>query len=103
MQVGMIGLGRMGAAMVRRLVGGGHACVVHDVHASAIAATLQPGVVGAATLADLVARLSKPRGGGLVVPAAAVAGDLARQIRAVLQEPVDAPRQVGQLEQRRDL
>jgi 6-phosphogluconate dehydrogenase len=72
MQIGMIGLGRMGAAMVRRLVGGGHACVVHDVHASAIAATLQPGVVGAATLADLVARLAKPRVVWLMVPAAVV-------------------------------
>ena len=73
MQIGMIGLGRMGSAMVRRLVAGGHACVVHDVHASAIAEALkQPRVVGAATLADLVAQLAKPRVVWLMVPAAVV-------------------------------
>jgi 6-phosphogluconate dehydrogenase len=73
MQIGMIGLGRMGSAMVRRLVTGGHACVVHDVHASAIAEALaQPRVVGAATLADLVAQLAKPRVVWLMVPAAVV-------------------------------
>jgi 6-phosphogluconate dehydrogenase len=73
MQIGMIGLGRMGSAMVRRLVTGGHACVVHDVHASAIAEALaQPRVVGAATLADMVAQLAKPRVVWLMVPAAVV-------------------------------
>jgi 6-phosphogluconate dehydrogenase len=72
MQIGMIGLGRMGSAMVRRLAGAGHACVVHDVNASAIADALQPGVVGAATLADLVARLAAPRVVWLMVPAAVV-------------------------------
>ena len=72
MQIGMIGLGRMGSARVRRLAGAGHACVVHDVNASAIADALQPGVVGAATLADLVARLAAPRVVWLMVPAAVV-------------------------------
>ena len=77
MQIGMIGLGRMGSAMVRRLVGGGHACVVHDVHASTVAEALQPGVVGAATLADLVAQLARPRVVWLMVPAAVVDEELA--------------------------
>jgi len=81
MQIGMIGLGRMGSAMVRRLVAGGHACVVHDVHASAIAEALkQPRVVGAATLADLVAQLAKPRVVWLMVPAAVVDESLASLI-----------------------
>ncbi|MDQ2916601.1 MAG: decarboxylating 6-phosphogluconate dehydrogenase [Pseudomonadota bacterium] len=78
MQLGMIGLGRMGSAMVRRLVTGGHACVVHDVHASAIEAALQRGVVGAATLEDLAAKLAKPRVVWLMVPAAVVDQELSR-------------------------
>jgi 6-phosphogluconate dehydrogenase len=77
MQIGMIGLGRMGSAMVRRLAAGGHACVVHDVHASAIAEALQSGVAGAATLKDLVAQLAKPRVVWLMVPAAVVDEELA--------------------------
>ena len=76
MQVGMIGLGRMGSAMVRRLVAGGHSCAVHDVNATAIDQALQPGVVGAATLADLVTKLAKPRVAWLMVPAAAVDEEL---------------------------
>jgi 6-phosphogluconate dehydrogenase len=77
MQIGMIGLGRMGSAMTRRLVAGGHACVVHDVHASAIAEALQPGVTGAATLQDLVAKLATPRIVWLMVPAGVVDEELA--------------------------
>ena len=77
MQIGMIGLGRMGSAMVRRLAAGGHACVVHDVHASAIAEALQSGVAGAATLKDLVAQLAKPRVVWLMVSAAVVDEELA--------------------------
>ena len=77
MQIGMIGLGRMGSAMTRRLVAGGHACVVHDVHARAIAETLQPGVTGAATLQELVAQLASPRIVWLMVPAAVVDEELA--------------------------
>jgi 6-phosphogluconate dehydrogenase len=77
MQIGMIGLGRMGSAMVRRLAAGGHACVVHDVHASAIAEALQSGVAGAAKLKDLVAQLAKPRVVWLMVPAAVVDEELA--------------------------
>ncbi len=76
MQIGMIGLGRMGSAMVRRLAAGGHACVVHDVHASAIEEALQPGIIGAVTLADLVGRLAKPRVVWLMLPAAVVDQEL---------------------------
>src|SRR5579885_505501 len=58
MQVGMIGLGRMGANMVRRLLRGGHQCVVHDVSAAAVEALAREGATGAASVDDFVARLA---------------------------------------------
>ncbi len=72
MQVGMIGLGRMGANMVRRLTRGGHTCVVYDEQAKAVQALVGTGVSGAATLDDFVAQLSAPRTIWLMVPAAVV-------------------------------
>jgi 6-phosphogluconate dehydrogenase len=72
MQVGMIGLGRMGANMVRRLVRGGHQCVVYDVSSKAVQALAQEGAIGAASLDDFVSRLAPPRAAWLMVPAAAV-------------------------------
>jgi len=72
MQLGMIGLGRMGANMVRRLLQHGHACTVYDRSAEAVAALAPEGASGAASLADLAARLSRPRALWLMVPAAAV-------------------------------
>jgi 6-phosphogluconate dehydrogenase len=77
MQLGMIGLGRMGANMVRRLMQGGHECVVYDVGPQAVEALVAQGAVGATSLADLVARLSKPRAVWLMVPAAGVDQELA--------------------------
>jgi 6-phosphogluconate dehydrogenase len=72
MQLGMIGLGRMGANMVRRLTRGGHTCVVYDAQANAVSALSGENVQGAATLDDFVARLSLPRTVWLMVPAAVV-------------------------------
>ena len=72
MQVGMIGLGRMGASMVRRLLRAGHACVVHDVQASAVAGLVKDGAVGAASLDEMVSQLTQPRTIWLMVPAAVV-------------------------------
>ncbi len=72
MQIGMIGLGRMGANMVRRLTRGGHTCVVYDEQAKAVQALVATGVSGAATLDDFVAQLSAPRTIWLMVPAAVV-------------------------------
>lgn len=56
MQIGMIGLGRMGANMARRLMRGGHECVVHDGSADAVAQLQKEGAVGATSTGDLVAR-----------------------------------------------
>jgi 6-phosphogluconate dehydrogenase len=72
MQLGMIGLGRMGANMVRRLLKGGHRCVVHDRSAEAVQGLTQEGADGATSLADFVNRLEQPRSIWLMVPAAVV-------------------------------
>jgi 6-phosphogluconate dehydrogenase len=72
MQLGMIGLGRMGANMVRRLIKGGHQCVVFDMSSKAVAELVQDNAVGASSLADFVGKLKKPRHVWLMVPAAVV-------------------------------
>ncbi len=77
MELGMIGLGRMGAAMVRRLTRAGHHCVVFDVSESAVAASEAGGATGATDLAALAAGLSTPRAVWLMVPAAVVDATLA--------------------------
>lgn len=68
----MIGLGRMGANMVRRLIAGGHDCVVFDRSPAAVAALVAEKAVGAGSLAEFVGKLSKPRAIWLMVPAAVV-------------------------------
>src|SRR6516162_46599 len=72
MQLAMIGLGRMGANMVRRLIKGGHQCVVFDMSPKAVAALARDKAVGASSLADLVRKLEKPRAVWLMVPAGVV-------------------------------
>jgi len=72
MRIGMIGLGRMGANMVRRLLKGGHECVVYDRSADALKASVAQGAKGASSLAELVAGLSAPRAVWIMVPAATV-------------------------------
>jgi 6-phosphogluconate dehydrogenase len=72
MQIGMIGLGRMGANMVRRLLRAGHTCVVYDRDADAVSALRREGATGAADVADFTAKLSKPRAIWMMVPAAVV-------------------------------
>ncbi len=72
MEIGMIGLGRMGTNMVRRLLKAGVRCVVHDLHPQAIEALVQDGAVGATTLEDMAHKLSHPRVLWLMVPAAIV-------------------------------
>jgi len=68
----MIGLGRMGANMVRRLISGGHECVVFDMSPQAVADLAKEKAVGAASLEDFAAKLMKPRAVWLMVPSAAV-------------------------------
>src|SRR5215472_6144704 len=72
MQLGMIGLGRMGANMVRRLLKAGHQCVVFDRSPKAVKELVEEKAVGASSLADLVKKLDKPRAVWLMVPAAVV-------------------------------
>jgi len=72
MQLGMIGLGRMGANMVQRLMHGGHECVVFDMKAASVNELAKDGAVGAKSLDDFVSRLKPPRVVWLMVPAAAV-------------------------------
>jgi 6-phosphogluconate dehydrogenase len=83
MQLGMIGLGRMGANMVRRLLRGGHQCVVYDANPGAAQALAAEGAVAASSLDDFVGQLTPPRAAWLMVPAAVVdqtLGDLAARM-----------------------
>src|SRR5712692_6908027 len=72
MQLGMIGLGRMGANMVRRLLRGGHHCVAFDRSPRVVEELVREKAVGASSLGDLVKKLDKPRAIWLMVPAAVV-------------------------------
>jgi 6-phosphogluconate dehydrogenase len=72
MQIGMIGLGRMGANMARRLLNGGHQCVVFDMSPKAVQELVAENAVGSSSLAEFVRKLTKPRAVWLMVPAAVV-------------------------------
>src|ERR1700710_1757541 len=72
MQLGMIGLGRMGANMVRRLMKGGHKCVVFDLNQPAVDNLIKEGADGTTVLADFVKKLTGPRTIWMMVPAAVV-------------------------------
>jgi len=72
MQFGMVGLGRMGGGMVRRLMRGGHTCVVYDRAPPAVAALVKAGAIGASSPAEFVSKLEPPRSACLMVPAAFV-------------------------------
>jgi 6-phosphogluconate dehydrogenase len=82
MQLGMVGLGRMGANLVRRLMHDGHACVVFDVNADAVKALAEEGATGATSMADLVSKLDAPRSVWVMVPA----GDITEKTIAGLAE-----------------
>jgi len=83
MQIGMIGLGRMGANMVRRLLRGGHECVVNDRNPEAVKAREAEGAIGAASLDGFIAKLKPPRAIWLMIPAALVDTMLHQLVEAV--------------------
>jgi 6-phosphogluconate dehydrogenase len=87
MQLGMIGLGRMGANLVRRLLRAGHTCVVFDQNQAAVTQLEGEGAVGAGSLEELVARLEAPRAAWVMVPAG-VAGKVVEELGGLL-EPED--------------
>ncbi len=85
MQLGMIGLGRMGANMVRRLMKQGHQCVVFDTNPDTVKQLVDEGAVGTATIEEFVSKLTKPRNAWIMVPAAItdkVVGELASHMDA---------------------
>lgn len=84
MQIGMIGLGRMGANMVKRLLRGGHECVVNDRSPEAVQALVADGAVGAASLDAFIAKLKPPRAIWLMIPAALV-DTILQQLLAVVE------------------
>ena len=88
MQIGMIGLGRMGANMVRRLLRGGHECVVNDRNPEAIKALVDAGAIGAASLEDFAAKLKPPRAIWLMIPAALVDTMLDQLVTEVAKDDV---------------
>jgi 6-phosphogluconate dehydrogenase len=85
MQIGMMGLGRMGANMVRRLMRAGHECVVYDINADAVAALVKDGAVGASSMEDFVSKLSKPRAAWLMLPAA-ITPRIADRVAALMEK-----------------
>jgi 6-phosphogluconate dehydrogenase len=76
----MIGLGRMGASMVRRLMKTGHDCVVYDMQPAAVAALAKDGAKGTASIEAMVAALSRPRAIWMMVPAAVVDSELEKLV-----------------------
>ena len=84
MQLGMIGLGRMGANLVRRLMRDGHRCVAYDRNPDVVKSLAAEGATGAESLADFVAKLDKPRAIWIMVPAGVVESTL-EQLRPLLE------------------
>ncbi|GAA3622229.1 phosphogluconate dehydrogenase (NAD(+)-dependent, decarboxylating) [Microlunatus ginsengisoli] len=85
MQLGMVGLGRMGANIVRRLMRGGHECVVYDVNADSVRQLAGEGAVGAESPEDFVAKLQQPRAVWVMIPAG-LTGTIVDQFAALLDE-----------------
>jgi 6-phosphogluconate dehydrogenase len=89
MELGIVGLGRMGANMARRLMGDGHRCVVYDVNPDAVSALAGEGADGAGSLQELASMLAKPRAVWVMVPSGEITEKTVGDVAAVL-EPGDA-------------
>ncbi|MHB1533989.1 MAG: phosphogluconate dehydrogenase (NAD(+)-dependent, decarboxylating) [Acidimicrobiales bacterium] len=85
MQLGMVGLGRMGANLVRRLMRDGHSCVVYDVNSDSVRQLEGEGATGASSIDDFVAKLSAPRAAWVMVPAA-YTGSTVKKLAAAMSE-----------------
>lgn len=83
MQIGMMGLGRMGANMVRRLMKDGHECIVHDVNPASVAALVAEGAIGATSVEEFIAKLKKPACAWLMLPAA-ITGRIVDEVAALM-------------------
>jgi 6-phosphogluconate dehydrogenase len=88
MQLGMVGLGRMGGNLVRRLMRDGHDCVVFDRNPDVVAALEKEGATGSSSMADFVAKLTKPRAAWVMVPAGEITGKTIEAL-AALMDPED--------------
>ncbi|CAG4917183.1 MULTISPECIES: phosphogluconate dehydrogenase (NAD(+)-dependent, decarboxylating) [Acidithrix] len=80
MQLGMVGLGRMGANLVRRLMRDGHEAVVYDVNPDAVNELVKEGAIGADSIADFVSKLSTPRAAWIMVPAGSITHDTVEEL-----------------------
>ncbi|MGH7640375.1 MAG: phosphogluconate dehydrogenase (NAD(+)-dependent, decarboxylating) [Candidatus Dormibacteria bacterium] len=85
MQLGMVGLGRMGANLVRRLMRDGHRCVVYDLNQEAVAGLAREGATGAASMEELVQRLEPPRAAWVMVPAGDITEKTIEQLARLMQ------------------
>ena len=86
MQLGMIGLGRMGGNIVRRLMQRGHSTVVYDKNQKAVAALAAEGAVGAMTLEEFVQKLTPPRAAGVMLPAGAITESTVETLASLMQK-----------------
>jgi len=86
MQLGMVGLGRMGANIVRRCMRDGHSCVVYDNNPEAVAELVKEGATGADSLEDFVAKLEKPRNTWIMVPAGNITEKVVQELGALLED-----------------
>src|SRR5215216_5006571 len=84
MQIGMMGPGRMGANMVRRLLRDGHECVVYDINPASVADLVKDGATGAASVEEFIGKLSKPRSAWLMLPAA-ITGRVVGTVAALME------------------
>ncbi len=85
MQLGMVGLGRMGANLVRRLIGAGHECVVFDVNADVVKSLVDEGATGSASLEEFVQKLDAPRAAWVMVPAGELTEKTVHQLADLME------------------